>query len=100
MDYPPQQGWIFSYGLLFIFSNKQTIMTEDKTKQDSINLYYSTLSAILYEVRKQFGKRTYEVYRLYLLCDMTYDEINRIKGLRDSEDRIMEVNRWLNGNKI
>lgn len=70
-----------------------------KTKEDeesSVNLYYSTISVILSKVKKQFDKKTFEVYRMYLLCNMSYEQLDCVTGLCDSKIRISKVRKWLN----
>lgn len=65
---------------------------EDEERQT--NLYYSTIADIFNRVRKHFDRRTFEVYRMHLLCNMSYEQIDHLTGL-DSKDRIMRVKQWL-----
>lgn len=78
---------------------KEFIEEEDvlKEKEESINLYYSTISTILSKVKHQFGRKTFEVFRMYLLCDMSYEKLDEVMGLSDSKERIIKVIKWLNG---
>jgi hypothetical protein len=87
-------------------NHKQDIIKEDveqtlKDKEDeinNINLYYSTISNILYKVRHKFDRKTFEVFRMHLLCNMSYEQLDVITGV-DSKERISRVRRWINGNK-
>lgn len=67
-------------------------------EDEEINLYYSNLESILLEIRKKFDRRTFEVFRMYLLCNISYEELDKVTGV-DSKERIMRVKKWLNGNK-
>lgn len=86
--------------------HKQDIIKEDVDKTlnnkeyeiNNINLYYSTISNILYKVRLKFDRKTFEVFRMYLLCGMSYEQLDVITGV-DSKERISRVRRWLNDNK-
>lgn len=69
---------------------------EKEYEEKHINLYYSTIRDILIKVRSRFDRKTFEVFRMYLLCNMTYDELDKITGV-DSKERIMRVRQWLNG---
>lgn len=69
---------------------------EKEYEEKQINLYYSTIRDILIKVRSRFDRKTFEVFRMYLLCNMTYDELDKITGV-DSKERIMRVRQWLNG---
>lgn len=68
---------------------------EKEYEQKQINLYYYTVRDILIKVRSRFDRKTFEVFRMYLLCNMSYDELDRITGV-DSKERIMRVRQWLN----
>lgn len=69
-----------------------------ESDEGEINLYYSNLESILLEIRKKFDRRTFEVFRMYLLCNISYDNLDKITGV-DSKERIMRVRKWINGNK-
>ena len=71
---------------------------EKELEEKDINIYYSTISAILFKVRHQFSRKTFEIFRMYLLCNMSYDELDRLTGV-DSKERIMKVRQWLNDSK-
>lgn len=68
---------------------------EKEYDEKQINLYYYTVRDILIKVRSRFDRKTFEVFRMYLLCNMSYDELDRITGV-DSKERIMRVRQWLN----
>lgn len=68
---------------------------EKEYDEKQINLYYYTVRDILIKVRSKFDRKTFEVFRMYLLCNMSYDELDRITGV-DSKERIMRVRQWLN----
>lgn len=86
--------------------NKEYIKNKDKedlakadklvTEEDEINLYYSKIRDIFYKVSKHFDKKTFEIFRMYMLCNMSYEELDRLTGL-DSKERITKVRQWLNG---
>lgn len=68
---------------------------EKEYDEKQINLYYYTVRDILIKVRSRFDRKTFEVFRMYLLCNMSYDELDRVTGV-DSKERIMRVRQWLN----
>lgn len=78
--------------------DKEDLEKADKlvTEEDEINLYYSKIRDIFYKVSKRFDKKTFEIFRMYMLCNMSYEELDRLTGL-DSKERIMRVRQWLNG---
>lgn len=65
---------------------------------NSINLYYSEISDILLKVKHKFDRKTFEVFRMYLLCNVSYDKLDKLTGV-DSKDRISKVRKWLNAKK-
>lgn len=67
-------------------------------EENDVSIYYSTIKDIFNRVRNNFDRKTFEVFRLYMLCKMSYDELDNLTGL-DSKERIMKVRRWLNGGK-
>lgn len=71
---------------------------KEKEEENNINIYYSTISDILLKVKHKFGRKTFEVFRMYLLCNMSYERLDELTGL-DSKERISKVRKWLNGNK-
>ena len=71
-----------------------------KDEENEVNLYYSIISDILLMVRKQFSRKTFEVFRMYLLCGMSYEQLDALTGLTDSKIRISKVRKWLNDNKV
>lgn len=86
--------------------NKDTkdVLDYLKGKEDEINrvnVYYSEISDILLKVKKQFDRKTFEIFRMYLLCNVSYERLDELTGL-DSKERISKVRRWLNarGKKI
>lgn len=84
--------------------NKEKGEIDNKVKgkedvEDDVNLYYSTIKTIFNSVRNNFDRKTFEVYRMHLLCNMSYEELDRLTGV-DSKERIMKVKQWLkSGNK-
>lgn len=77
------------------------VILKDKEDEESkINVYISTISDILLKVRKQFNRKTFETFRLYLLCGMSYEQLDNLTGMNDSKTRISKVRKWLNDNKI
>lgn len=75
------------------------VLKEKEYEENNINLYYSTISDILLKVKHQFNKKTFEVFRMYLLCNMSYEKLNELTGLSDCKERISKVRRWLDGRK-
>lgn len=73
-------------------------LKEKEEEENNINIYYSTISDILLKVKHKFGRKTFEVFRMYLLCNMSYERLDELTGL-DSKERISKVRKWLNGNK-
>ena len=74
---------------------------KDKEDEESkITLYYSTISDILLKVRKQFDRKTFETFRIYLLCGMSYEQLDNLTGMEDSKRKISKVRKWLHDNKI
>lgn len=72
------------------------ILKDKETEENSVNLYYTAISDILYKVKQHFNKKTFEVFRMYLLCNMSYEQLNTTTGLCDCKERISKVRRWLN----
>lgn len=75
------------------------VLKEKEYEENNINLYYSTISNILLKVKSQFNRKTFEVFRMYLLCNMSYEKLNELTGLSDCKERISKVRRWLDGRK-
>ena len=73
------------------------LLKDKQTEEETINLYYSAVSDILYKVKQHFNKKTFEVFRMYLLCEMSYEQLNATTGLTDCKERISKVRKWLNG---
>lgn len=71
-------------------------LKEKETEETNVNLYYSAISVILSKVRKQFDRKTFEIYRMYLLCNMSYEQLNNLTGVCDSKQRISKVRKWIN----
>ena len=69
-----------------------------ESEEEEINLYYSNLESILLQIRKIFDRRTFEVFRMYLLCNVSYDNLDKITGV-DSKERIMKIRKWINDNR-
>ena len=77
---------------------KEELEKADKiiSEEETVNLYFSNIRDIFYKVSKHFDKKTFEVFRMHLLCNMSYEQIDHLTGL-DSKERIMRVRQWLNG---
>ena len=75
------------------------LLKEKEYEENNINLYYSTISDILLKVKDKFDRKTFEVYRMYLLCDMSYEQLNQVTGLCDCKERISRVRKFINGIK-
>lgn len=69
-------------------------------EENKVNLYYSTISDILLKVHKNFDRKTFETFRMYLLCNMSYEQLDKLTGMNDSKTRISKVRKWLNDNKV
>jgi hypothetical protein len=90
------------------YARNQIVDNEDvfdilKGKEDEeskINVYISAISDILLKVRKQFDRKTFEAFRMYLLCGMSYEQLDNLTGMNDTKIRISKVRKWLNDNKI
>lgn len=72
------------------------VLKEKEYEESNVNLYYSTISVILSKVKEQFDRKTFEVYRMYLLCNMSYEQLNSLTGLHDCKERISKVRKWIN----
>lgn len=72
------------------------LLKDKEYEENNVNLYYSTISDILLKVKHKFDRKTFEVYRMYLLCDMSYEQLNSITGLCDCKERISKVKKWIN----
>jgi hypothetical protein len=86
--------------------NKDTkdVLEYLKGKEDEenrVNVYYSEISDILLKVKHKFDRKTFEIFRMYLLCNVSYERLDELTGL-DSKERISKVRRWLNakGKKV
>lgn len=73
------------------------VLRDKEYEESSINLYYSAISDILIKVKAKFDRKTFEVFRMYLLCNMSYEQLNSMTGLCDCKERISRVRRWING---
>ena len=71
------------------------ILKERETEENTINLYYTAISNILSKVMVKFDRKTFEVYRMYLLCNMSYEQLDKATGLKDSKERINKVKKWV-----
>lgn len=77
--------------------NEQAI--KDKEDEENMtNIYYSAISNILLKVKHHFNRKTFEVFRMYLLCNMSYEQLDKLTGV-DSKERISKVRKWLNDNE-
>lgn len=73
---------------------------EDKEDEENkVTLYYSTISSILLKIHNHFDRKTSETFRLHLLCNMSYEELDKLTGMKDSKQRISKVKKWLHDNK-
>lgn len=77
--------------------NSDTIK-EKEDEENKVNIYYSTISDILIKVKHKFDRKTFEVFRMYLLCNMSYEQLDKLTGV-DSKERISRVRKWLNDKK-
>ena len=75
------------------------LLKEKEYEENNINLFYSTISDILLKVKDKFDRKTFEVFRMYLLCDMSYEQLNQVTGLCDCKERISIVRKFINGIK-
>lgn len=75
------------------------ILKGKEDEESKINVYISVISDILLKVRKQFDRKTFETFRMYLLCGMSYEQLDNLTGT-DSKLKISKVRKWLNDNKI
>jgi DNA-directed RNA polymerase specialized sigma24 family protein len=74
-------------------------LEEKEYEENKVTLYYSTISSILLEIHKHFNRKTFETFRLHLLCNMSYEEIDKLTGIKDSKQRISKVKKWVHDNK-
>lgn len=72
------------------------LLKDKEYEENNVNLYYSTISDILLKVKHKFDRKTFEVFRMHLLCDMSYEQLNSITGLCDCKERISKVKKWIN----
>ena len=75
------------------------VLKDKEDEENKINVYISTISDILFKVRKQFDRKTFETFRMYLLCGMSYEQLDNLTGT-DSKLKISKVRKWINDNKI
>ena len=73
------------------------VLKDKEYEENNVNLYYSTISNILLKVKHKFDRKTFEVFRMYLLCDMSYEQLNQTTGLCDCKERISRVRKLING---
>lgn len=73
-------------------------LKEKEDEENKVNIYYSEISNILLKVKHKFGRKTFEVFRMYLLCNMSYEQLDKLTGV-DSKERISKVRKWLNDKK-
>ena len=75
------------------------VLKDKEYEENNVNLYYSTISDILLKVKHKFDRKTFEVFRMYLLCDMSYEQLNQVTGMADCKERISRVRKFINGIK-
>ena len=75
------------------------VLKDKEYEENNVNLYYSTISDILLKVKHKFDRKTFEVFRMYLLCNMSYEQLNQTTGLCDCKERISRVRKFINGIK-
>lgn len=75
------------------------ILKDKEYEEEKNNNYYSTLSDILLIIYNKFDRKTFETFRLHLLCNMSYEQIDALTGLKDSKYRITKVKRFINDNR-
>ena len=73
-------------------------LNDRENDEEKINLYYSKIRFILLKVRENFDRKTFELFRMYLLCNMSFEQLDAISGV-DSKEKIMRVRKWINDNK-
>ena len=73
------------------------VLKDKEYEENNINLCYSMISDILLKVKHKFDRKTFEVFRMYLLCNMSYDKLNELTGMSDCKERITKVRKWING---
>jgi hypothetical protein len=73
---------------------------QKENKESEINVYFSRIYDILLNVHKHFDRKTFEVFRLYMLCGMSYQELDNLTGMKSSKAKISRVKKWLHDNKI
>lgn len=73
-------------------------MNNRECDEEKINLYYSKIRFILLKVRDNFDRKTFELFRMYLLCNMSFEQLDTISGV-DSKEKIMRVRKWINDKK-
>lgn len=75
------------------------VLKDKESEETNVNIYYSTISSILLKIRNKFERKTFETFRMYLLCGMSYEQLDNLTGMNDSKMRISKVRKWLNDNK-
>lgn len=53
---------------------------------------------ILLKVRKQFSRKDFELFRIYTLCNMSFEELNKTLNITNSKERIKKIKKWINEN--
>lgn len=74
------------------------ILKEKEYEENQVNLYYSTISTILLKVKDKFDRKSFEIFRMYLLSNMSYEQLNNLTGLHDSKERITKIKKWVKEN--
>lgn len=60
--------------------------------------YHKSISSILIQVFRRFTRVEYETFRLYLLCNMSYEEIDKLTNI-NSKHIIKKIKKWLHENR-
>ena len=74
------------------------ILKDKEYEEGKINVYISSISDILLSVRRHFDRKTFETFRMYLLCGMSYEQLDNLIGT-DSKLKISKVRKWIHDNK-
>lgn len=93
-----KRGKTYSYNKLKEDKDITDILKDKEQKENDITIYFSDICDILLKVRHKFDRKTFEVFRMYLLCGISYDVLSDITGI-DAKDRIIRIRKWLNGQR-
>ena len=71
-------------------------LDEKIDEQSEKILYNELISTILFKVRNKFSRKEFELFRVYLLCNISYDTLAELTGIKTAKEKIMKIKKYIN----